>query len=174
MRYQMTRPERDSRRVWWSEEDSERLNRDEYSLLLSMMTAVNFAAKVQRGLGKRLESVRYGKERLAMSLGGLRAICDDIVGTIPRKQAQQIQNTFNDNVWQLTPKLAPGSHNVVLDADICYDLITAAKAQCSECVMDDEECRHCTLYQTLTAIAPLNDYGSGMLCPYSTITNKGE
>ena len=173
MNYTIGRQKQDPRRIWWAEEDSERLNRSEYSTLFSMLTAVNFAAKVKKGLSKRLQSVPHGAERLNMALGGLKAVCDDIVGTVPSKQAQQMQNTFSDNVWQLVPKLSPGSHNVVMDADIADELIAAAKEKCTECVLNDEDCRTCQLYQVLTAIAPLEEYGSGMLCPYSKITNKG-
>ena len=102
-----------------------------------------------------------------MAVGGLKAVGDDIVGTIPAKQARQIQNTFSDNELQFRPKMSPDSKNMVVDREIMEELLQMTKSECNECAKDDEECRECPLYQILTAIAPLEDYGNGFLCPYS-------
>ena len=155
------------KRVWMQEEDCERLNRAEFEAVRCLLGAVSYAASAKDGLQKRLECVPGGKQRMAMILGGLKAIADDVVGTVPRGQCKQLRNTMNDMEMRMVPKMMSVSGNVILEKDNAKALIDTAMERCRGCVEDDVSCRSCGLYRVLESFLPLDSYDNGMLCPYS-------
>lgn len=157
----------DKRRVYLREEDCVRMNRYEVDGIRKMIAALYTANSSGSDLQKRLQIIPHGAKRFRMVIGGLNAIANDIIGTMTRGQARQVQNTLNDNKLVIVPKLSTVSDNVVLDREIAADLISAAKARCRYCTKDGVSCRQCKLYKLLEAVSPKADYGSGMLCPYS-------
>lgn len=165
----IARPKRDERRVWWDEKDCERMTRTELNSLQMLLVAINFAAHGIEDLSKRLDCIPSGKQRMKMSLGGLKAVADDLVGTITRDQARKLKNTMDDMEVRITPRNMPETVNIMLDRDQAMALIDAAKVKCTNCAEDGENCRKCRLYQLLEAYTPLEDYGSGLTCPYALI-----
>jgi hypothetical protein len=78
---------------------------------------------------------------------------------------------MNDMDLRLTPKLAPIGDKVVIDvSDLSYIVQHAQRDEelCQTCIRTGDECRECKLYQIMSAIAPLEDWGSGMMCPYGS------
>lgn len=159
--------QRDTRRVWLDEKDCERMNRIEFNALRALLVVLNYAAYANDDLQTRLDTIPSGKQRLAMALGGLRAVCNDLIGTITTAQAKQIQNTMTDMIVQIIPKLAPKSQNVVFEKDIAKIIMDLAMERCKDCVEDGESCRSCELYKVLESTTPCDDYGSGLMCPYA-------
>ena len=155
------------KRIWLQEEDCKRLNRAEFEALRCLLGAVNYTAIARDDLQKRMEAIPGGKQRMNMTLGGLKAIADDLIGTVPRGQCKQIRNTMQDMEMRMVPKMASMSRNVILDKDIAKGLVNAAMEKCHGCVEDQEECRKCPLYKVLESFLPLDHYDGGMLCPYS-------
>ena len=156
------------KRVWLQEEDCERLNRAEFEAVRCLLGAVSYTAHASDDLQKRLECLPSGKARMGMVLGGLRAIADDLVGTIPRGQCKQLRNTMSDMEMRMVPKMMGMSQNVILEKDNAKALIDTAMERCKGCVEDDISCRECGLYRVLESFLPLDTYDNGMLCPYST------
>ena len=109
----------------------------------------------------------HGQARLRMALGGLRAVCDDIVGTISPAQCRQIKGTMSDFERRRVPKMTPATRNILLTKDQGKDLLDCARWKCHDCVEDGEQCRQCRLYQILEATTPMDDYGDGLVCPYA-------
>ncbi len=163
-------PDRDPRRYWLDEKDCERLTRSEFNALRSMLTVVSFFAEAKKDLDKRLECVPYGRQRMNLAFGAMKALMDDVIGTITKAQAQQLQNTINDMEVRITPKVMPMGQTVIMDLNIAKDLTDCAKEKCIGCTEDGESCRKCKLYQIMEATTPLEDYGDGMLCPYNLAT----
>ena len=155
------------RRVWLDDADCERMTKPEFEALRCLLGAVSYVAHANNDLQKRLECIPGGKQRMAMALGSIKAIAEDIVGTMTRQQAKQMQNSMSDLEMRMVPKLASIAQNVVLDKDIAKGLIDMAKDQCHGCVEDNNSCRECKLYQMLEAVTPLDDYDYGLICPYS-------
>ena len=165
----MERPkELSPKRVWLQEEECERLNRAEFEAMRCLIGAVSYTAHANDDLQKRLAVIPKGKWRMASALGALKAITDDLVGTMPRGQCKQMKNTMNDMEMRMVPKLAGMSRNVILDKDIAKGLVDAAMEKCHGCVEGPEEGRKCAIYKTLESFLPLDNYDNGMLCPYST------
>ena len=157
---------RDPRRVWWEDQDCERLTRREFETVRCLLGAVSYTAHARDDLQKRLECIPGGRQRMNMVLGGLKAIADDLIGTVPVGQCQQIRNTMQDFEMRFVPKLASMSQNVILEKELAQQLIDIAMEKCHGCVEDGESCRKCALYKVLEGMMPLDSYG-GMLCPYS-------
>lgn len=155
------------KRVFLEEADCERLNRGEFEAVRCLLGAVSYTAHAKDDLEKRLECVPWGRQRMAMVLGGLKAIADDLIGTIPRGQCKQIRNTMMDMEMRMVPKLSRMSRNVILEKDTAKELIDIAMERCRGCVESPEEGRKCALYQVLEGFLPLDSYDNGMLCPYS-------
>lgn len=155
------------KRVWLPEEDCERLNRGEFEAVRYLLGAVSYAAHANDDLQKRLECVPYGRQRLAMALGGMKAIADDLIGTVPRGQCKQLRNTMADMEIRMVPKMASMSQNVIFEKDLAKGLIDAAMEKCHGCVEDSVNCRKCSLYKVLEGMLPLDNYDHGLLCPYS-------
>lgn len=155
------------KRVWYDEADCERLNRGEFEALRCLLGAVSYTAHARDDLRKRLECIPSGNARMAMALGGLKSIAEDLVGTMPRGQCRQIRNTMNDMEMRMVPKMSRMSTNVILEKDSAKGLIDIAMKQCKGCVEDEVSCRECELYKILEGFLPLDNYENGMLCPYS-------
>ena len=155
------------KRIWLAEEDCERLRRAEFEAMRCLLGAVSYAATAREDLQKRLECVPDGKRRMNMVLGGLKAIADDLIGTVPRGQCRQIRNTMQDMEMRMVPKMTGMSQNVILEKENAKALIDVAMKQCRGCVEDDVSCRECGLYRVLVSFLPLDTYDNGMLCPYS-------
>ena len=155
--------------TWYQlpEADCERLTRHEMSSLKMLLAELSSGAWAEDNLQKRLECIPYGRERLQMAVGHIRAICNDVLGTIPTAQKVQIRGTMTDFEIRLMPKATPNSTNIVLTRAQGKDLVDMACERCIGCVEDGESCRKCKLYKFMEATTPLDDYGSGMTCPYS-------
>lgn len=160
-------PKRDKRRVWLDEKDCERMTRTELEGLKWLIAMDYVCASVGRDLRKRLESIPYGKERMRLASGGIRSIASDLIGTITKEQARVLQSTTKDYVVRLAPKAAPLGSNVLLDRESLVKLAECAREKCRICTEDGESCRECELYKFLEATTPLDDYGNGLLCPYT-------
>lgn len=149
------------------EADCERLNRAEMQAVRMMLAALSVASYAIEDLKPRLECVPSGNQRMRLAVGGLRAICDDLVGTISKAQCKQIYGTMKDFEMRLLPKATPGTTNVIMTKEQAKDLLDCARWKCHACVEDGEACRRCKLYQLLEATTPMDDYGDGLVCPYA-------
>ena len=164
----MERPEGYSpKRVWLNEEECDRLNRSEFEAVRCLLGAVSYTAHANEDLQERMETIPYAKQRMAMILGGLRAIADDVIGTVPRGQCKQLRNTMQDMEMRMVPKMMSMSQNVILEKDIAKGLVDAAMEKCHGCVEGPEEGMKCPIYKVLESFLPLDSYENGMLCPYS-------
>ena len=153
--------------------DCERLNRTEMTAVRMMLAALSTAAYAKEDLKDRLECVPDGNKRMRMAVGGLRAICDDLIGTISRSQCKQIYGTMKDFEMRLLPKLTPGSTSIIMTKEQGKELLDCARWKCNDCVENGESCRQCKLYQLLEATTPLDDYGNGLVCPYALAEWEG-
>ena len=152
------------------EEDCERLTSTEMRAVRWSIAAVNTVAYAEEDLAKRLECIPNGKVRWRLMLGQLRALCNDILGKMPIKQHKTIMNVMNDMELRMVPRLTKRDDAVVIDADdLGYMVMLAKQEKCTSCIMTDDECRKCELYKILESAVPLDDYGSGALCPYNMV-----
>lgn len=158
--------EPDPRRVNLPQNECERMTRSEYQALEILVAFTRVFRNAKGDLMKRAGKIKNGVRRLNSAYNITNAIISDIVGTITKPQARQLWNTILDKDFRYTLRTTPIGNDVVIDVDTVKDLITSAKEKCVGCVETDESCRSCKLYQCLEAIAPLDDYGNGMLCPY--------
>jgi len=149
------------------DEDCERLNRVEMQAVRMMLAALSTAAYAKDDLKERLECVPDGNKRFRLALGGLRAVCDDVIGTVSRSQCKQIYGTMRDFEMRLLPKLTPGTTNIIMTKDQGKDLLECARWKCYNCVEDGEACRQCKQYKLLEATTPMDNYGDGLICPYA-------
>ena len=149
------------------DDQCERLVRNEMTAVRMLLAALSTTLYAQKDLAARLECVPDGNRRMRLAVGGLRAICDDLVGTISRSQCQQIWGTMKDFEMRLLPKLTPGSTNIIMTKEQGKQLLDCARWKCHDCIEDGESCRKCELYKLLEATTPMDDYGNGMICPYS-------
>jgi hypothetical protein len=149
------------------EEQCERMRRTELCALKMLLAHLSSAAFAQEDLKDRLDCIPNGNQRMRMAVGGLRAVCDDLIGTITVAQAKQIRGTMNDFEIRLIPKLSPNSQNVIMTVDVAKTLLDYARLKCRECTANDNESRNCTLYQFMEATTPLEHYGDGLICPYA-------
>ena len=156
------------KRVWLPEEECERLVRGEFEAVRCLLGAVSYTAHARDDLQKRLEQIPNGKQRMAMILGGLKSVADDIIGTVPQGQCRQLKNTMSDMEMRMVPKMMSMSQNVILEKDNAKALIDTAMERCHGCVEGPDTCRECGLYKVLESFLPLDNYDNGMLCPYST------
>lgn len=158
------------KKTWYQlpEEQCERLNATEMRAVRWMLAALNSCVYAQKDLDNRLECIPSGKSRFRLMLGHLRAITNDMIGTTPKKQCRQIWNTMADMELRLVPKYTPNANKCIIDvADLSYLVSLAKNDMCTTCIRTGEECRKCELYKILESISPLNDWGSGALCPYN-------
>lgn len=152
------------------EEDCERLNSTEMRAIRWSLAAINSIAYAEEDLAHRLECIPNGRLRWRLMLGQLRALCNDLIGTTPRKQCNTIKNTMKDMELRMVPKFTPRDSRVVMDApDLGYLVTLAKKEACTACILTDDECRQCELYKILESAVPLEDYGDGSICPYNML-----
>lgn len=149
------------------EEQCERLKRSEMTAVRMLLAGLSTAGYAKDDLVDRLKCVPDGNRRLRMALGGLKAVCDDLIGTISKSQCRQIYGTMKDFEMRLLPKLTPGSTNIIMTKEEGKELLECARWKCSGCVEDGKSCRKCRLYQLLEATTPMEDYGDELICPYS-------
>lgn len=168
IKWTMSRAERDPRRVWLDDKDCERMTRSEVEGVRLLLGAISYVAHAKEDLERAaLARIPYGKQRMNLALGCIKAIADDLVGTMTRVQCVQIRNTMQDMEIRMVPKCTPMTNNVVMSIDLAKDLTDKARAACRECTKDGLQCRGCRLYQIMEATTPLEDYGNGMICPYA-------
>ena len=165
--------EHDPRRVFWDEKDCERMNRHEFAGMRCLLGAVSYLAKASPELQKRLESIPSGKQRMALARGAVRALADDILGTMTTAQCEQMNNVMKDMDMQMVPKLSPNSTNVIMTAKTLSTLVACSRSKCHMCTAMDDDIRACELYKVLEALPSLEDYGDGLVCPYYKIENWG-
>lgn len=167
MKYTTQQPKLDPRRVFLPEEQCERLKRSEFEAVRCLLGAVSYTAHARDDLQKRLECIPGGKQRMNMLLGGIRAIADDLIGTVPQGQCRQLRNTMSDMEMRMVPKATGGmTQNVILEKELARGLIDTAMEKCRDCVEDGESCRSCSLYKILLGITPMEEY-SELRCPYA-------
>jgi len=154
------------KRVWMEEKDCERMKRSEYEAMRGLLAATSYIAHANDDLPKRLECIPSGKQRMKMLLGGVRALADDLIGTMTQSQCKQLRNTMADMEIRMVPKMTGMTQNVIFDKDLAKGLIDAAQEKCHGCVEDGIGCRKCSLYRVLEGIVPLENY-DGMICPYA-------
>lgn len=146
----------------------ERLTRTEYQNMIFLLHSVSICNYALEEMPKRIECIPNGTARLKMAMGQLRAIVDDLMGTVPDKQVLKIRGTVKDMEIRIVPKMTKRSvGSLLISTDDMRVLVNHAKAECRMCVMDGEEARKCPLQQTLSALLPLENYGDGTLCPYN-------
>lgn len=149
------------------DKDCERLTRTEMHSVIVIMVLASDLHFAKEDLKKRLQSVPSGMERMNMVLGQIDSLFRDIIGTVSNKQRKQIRNQARDTVMKQVPKLSASGQNVMVHVDEIKELVECAREKCRMCVMDNEECRECRLYQWLEGNIPLDDYGDGLICPYA-------
>lgn len=150
----------------WPEEDCERMTRTEFEATRCLLGATSYLAHARDDLGKRLECIPRGKQRMAMLMGQVKSLSNQIVDTMTIQQAKQMRNVMADMEMRMVPKLTPSRSNILMPADAAKTLVSCAQYKCRECIAYGEEARKCELYKVLEALTPLDDYGNGLTCPY--------
>lgn len=157
--------------TWYQlpEDQCERLNRKQMGATLRILNLLSDEAYFSKDMIPRLECIPNGIRRMRLALGQMRAIVNDILGTIPAEQCKRIKGTMDDYESRLVPKYTPKHTTLVLPKDQAKALIDFARETCKTCVKDSEECRSCELYDLLVATIPCDDFGESgsYLCPYS-------
>ncbi len=149
-----------------SRDDAVRLNRSEKMAMIVLAYACTILEDLKTDLAERLTTVENGPERIKELSGKADDLLNDLRETIPINQRMHLQNTATDYEIRLTPKASPYKTNVIMQKDEFKELVDFARTKCKDCMDDDKACQKCGLYQLLTVILPLNDYG-GLLCPYN-------
>lgn len=158
------------KRYWLDEKDCERMTRTELNAMKWLLAMLCSTDEAQDDLKHRLECIPNGVARMRMTVGGFRAIVEDLIGTITFQQAKAIQGTMNDYETRIVPKATPATlDTIVFPKEQARELINCAKERCNLCIEDGESCRKCQLYKVLEATVPLDDYGDGHVCPYLNI-----
>lgn len=159
------------KKTWYQlpEDQTVRLKRSELSALKWGFAALSSLTYGKTDLSDRLKMIPNGQKRYNLMHGQLTALMNDLIGTAPVKQCCNIRNTMSDMELRLVPKSTPMSHKACIDVDDLTYLVDGAKATyCTSCTLMDGECRSCRLYKILELLSPLDDYGSGLVCPYMT------
>lgn len=135
-------------------------------------------AKAERELGKRvLDLVPNGKERFASMRNQFKQLNDEILSVTPKKQKVQIGHSMLQNEIRLCAKPVASSHQreaLTVDFFTLKGIIDIAQEErCIGCILDNEECKKCELFNVLTCIVPLESY-EGHYCPYYKIGWKGD
>lgn len=146
----------------------ERMTRNELTSIKMMFASLSNEKYSLDNLGRRLDMVENGRERLREHVEGLQKLMDDITETITIEQCKAIYSTMKDYEMRLVPRLTPISTNVLMTKEQAKRLMDCARIKCHDCVEDSETCRDCQIYQMMEEIVPLDDYGEGLICPYST------
>lgn len=123
-----------------------------------------------------IRRIPNGERRFNLLKGQFASVNDDILGTIPVTQLQQISNRLKSNEIRFAPKPIGAVHNgdtpLMLDVETAKQLVDYAQGRggdsCEFCTLDCEECRQCKLFHLLTCVVPMDDYNRSTLCPYNT------
>lgn len=149
------------------DDQCERLKRSEMNGVRMLLAHLSTAAYCRDDLKNRLEWIPDGNQRFMKAVDDLQGVCDDVVGTISRNQAKQPLGTLRDYELRLVPKATPGTVNVMMTKEIGMELMDLARERCLSCTEDGKSCLKCRLYKILEATTPMEDYGSGLICPYA-------
>lgn len=151
-----------------SRDDAVRLKRQERDGIIRFCFASSLLDSVEEDLGKRVESIENGKERLRKITEGTDELLRDVRLTIPMDQRRSLDNVASDYQLRIVPSATPAETSVVLHKEEFRTLVDASRARCRDCVWDDTECEEkCDLYKLLVCILPLDEYHSLHVCPYS-------
>ena len=150
-----------------SREDAWDLTRKEKACLQFLAHAASALEEAKTDMAARLEKVENGTERMAKVAKDAIRLLTDLRMTVPEKQRTSMINTAKDYEVRLTPKFTPTTHNVVVQKEDFRQLVDAAQAKCTDCTLDNEECRKCELYRLLVNVLPLDTYDGVYLCPYN-------
>ena len=141
----------------------------EFSLLKRLTAFISDLLYMKDDLQSRLELIPNGQKRMDDVLNGISDLIKDVVATGPESQKRQLYNTIKDYKIELTPKLTPGSPNVLMSKEQVKCLIDIAQEKCESCVEDPKAAKNCRLYKFLEITALPSSYDS-LLCPYSRAT----
>lgn len=143
--------------------------RNEMHAIQFMLTILSAGTNVSKDLSERLKDVPQGAQMWRCGMGLLKSVCNDVVGTLPIKQARQIKGVCDNYEIRLMPKLSSKDRTIVLSAETGRELISLAQEGCRMCSKTADEAEKCQLFNLLTAITPLDDYDRYGLCPYNDI-----
>ena len=149
-----------------SRDDAVRLTRLEKMGMIVLAYAATLIDELRSQLKSRIAMVEGATEEMDELSERIDKVLHDVRLTVPIEQRAHLQNTAMDYEMRLTPKLTPGSTNVIMQKEEFRELVDCARAQCKECAKDGTECETCKLYKLLTVILPLEDYSDSFLCPY--------
>lgn len=150
-----------------SRPDAVRLRRDEKSAMLRLMYVATVLDDLPKDIAERLEMIPDGKTRMVDAARLTDQLLNELRVTVPENQRMNIQHTAEDYEMRLAPRATPHETNVIMTRDEFKRLVDKARAQCRECILDDEECNGCELFQLLTEFLPMDSYHSIHLCPYN-------
>ena len=149
------------------DEQCRRLVRNEMQAVRMLLAGLSTVGYAKDDLKDVMGLVPNGNRRLKMALGQLTSVTNDIIGVISIAQCRQIQGTMKDFEMRLVPKLTPANRCLVLTKEEGMELIDCAREKCRMCTEDGNSCKKCRLYKFLEAAIPKDDYGDGLICPYS-------
>ena len=138
----------------------------EFSVLKRLTAFISELLYMKDDLQSRLELVPDGQKRMDRLLDDASQLAKDVIATGPETQKRQLYNTIKDFKVELTPKLTPGSANVLISKEQAMRLIDIAQEKCKTCVEDPASAKQCSLYKFLE-ITVLPDSYDSLLCPYS-------
>ena len=150
-----------------SREDAVRLTRSEKMSMLVLAYADTILDELRTDMADRLKMVEGGAETLQEAAEKVDWLLNELRLTVPMNQRMHLQNTAADYDVRMTPKLTPGSTNVIMEKEEFRGLVECAREKCKVCTLDDEECEGCELFRLLTSVLPMDDYHNGMLCAYN-------
>ena len=153
-----------------SRPDAVRMTRTEKMAMILLAHAATSLDDLQTDLADRLGMVDGGADRLKELSKKTDQLLDDLRRTVPENQRTHLQNTAMDYEMRLAPKMQPSVTNVLMSKEEFRELTDCARAKCADCTLDDTECEQCKLYCLLTSVLPMDDYHSGLLCPYNLAT----
>ena len=150
-----------------SREDAVRLTRVEKMGMIVLAYAATVLDDIRTELKERLGTIPDGTERARQLSEDVDGLLNDLRMTIPENQRVNLEHTAQDFEMRLAPKATPSKTTIIMQKEEFRQLVDAARARCRECTENDESCGKCELYQLLTVLLPLDDYHSGLLCPYN-------
>lgn len=150
-----------------SRPDAVRLTRSEKMAMILLAHAATTLDDLQQDLSDRLGMVENGAERLKKLSHDVDELLNDIRVTVPENQRKHLQNTGFDYEMRIAPKAQPSVTNVLMEKEEFRMLTDCARAKCTDCTLDDNECEECKLFRLLTSILPMDDYHYSSLCPYN-------
>lgn len=146
-----------------------RMNRHEVAACRMVMALMSNLMYAREDLKARMETVPGGPARMDKVVTEVQELFQDIIGTVSDRQRKQLRNIAQDCEIQLIPKLTHSQNRVLIPANEVREIVDMAREKCRMCTDSDAQARKCRLYQWLEVNIPLEDYGSGLMCPYSNI-----